>query len=1078
MPTHQKTIATEAASLGSYVELHGRCAFNFLRASLPPKAMVREFREAGIRAAAMPDCNGLYGAPDFQFAAEELGFEAIVSAELTVQRNLEHTWMQGDYLGHLPLLVENQTGYKNLCRLFTRIHLRWRKQSGVLPGTSEAYPAASLEELAAHSEGLIALTGDSEGPLARAWQAGGSAAMEQALDALCAVFPKDRIYVEIQRHLLRSERHYNRTLVELADYKGLPLLATNGPAYATSTGRSVLDVFTCLRHHTTLEKAGKLLEANTEKRVKSAEEMRALFADLPQAVDNTVRLAARLHFRLRELGYHFPKYAVPNGESMDSFLRKLTLFGAQNRYGSISRKVRQQLEHELRIIEKLGFAGYFLIVWDITNFCTERGILCQGRGSAANSAVCYSLGITAVDPVAGGLLFERFLSEGRQGWPDIDIDLPSGAQREAVIQEVYKRYGKHSAAMTANVNHYRGRSAMREIGKVLGLPLDVVERFNTLFSRGDFPHTLKMVEQIKQAGLDWNNPRHRAALTVFQATTGLPRNLGQHSGGMVICNDALHEIVPLENASMEGRVVLQWNKDACEELGMVKIDLLGLGMMAVMQECIELTHHRGRGVDLSGIDKSDTKTFDLLCRAETIGVFQVESRAQMATLPRMQPRCFYDLAIEVAIIRPGPIAGELANPYLNRRNGLEAIDYVDERLKPILERTLGIPMFQEQVLKMGIVMAGLDASESEQLRRALGFTRDEERVIAAKATLRSRLKERGIVDEKADWIVNTIDSFALYGFPESHAISFALIAYASAWMKVHRTEEFFCALLNNQPMGFYGPATLIQDAQRYGLRFLPPDVTVSAWACTIEDRDEQVCIRIGLKMVKGVARTTVESMLETRSEAAFESLAQFRLRTHFNQDELRVLAHSGALNTFAKSRRQALWAVEQPLELDLFSAAELEQQVAEDPQPYGTPLPEMTAWERLCADFSTTSVTVGSHPMRQIRPQVKGRSWSAEDLEKARDGQTVSVMGAVICRQRPGTAKGVLFLSLEDETGIINCVLWPNLFERNRLLVAQEPYIRVVGKLQKSQGTIHVIARKVERLDFKDAPPAASHDFH
>lgn len=1064
--------------MDGYVELHARSAFNFLRGALPPGRLVQAMREAGLEAAAMPDRNGLYGAPDFQFAAEEWGFQAIVSAEITLARGLEHTWIEGDYLGHLPVLVENQAGYRQLCELLSLIHLRWRKQSGILPGQSAAYPAATLTELAAHSEGLVALTGDQEGPLAMAWRAGGAPAMEKAMEALMAVFPKDRLFVEIQRHLQRGERPYNRALVELAASKGLPLLATNGPAYAEPTGRAVLDVFTCLRHQTTFEQAGRLLEVNAERRVKSLSEMKARFADLPSALSNSVRLAARLTFRLRELGYRFPDYPVPSGESMPSFLRKLTLFGAQNRYGSISRKVRQQLEHELAIIERLGFAGYFLIVWDICNFCTERGILCQGRGSAANSAVCYSLGITAVDPIAGGLLFERFLSEGRQGWPDIDIDLPSGPQREAVIQQVYQRYGRHGAAMTANVNHYRGRSAMREIGKVLGLPLDVVERFNALFTRGDFPQTLDFRDQIRQAGLDAGNPRHRAALQVFNATVGLPRNLGQHSGGMVVCNHALNQIVPLENASMEGRVVLQWNKDACEELGMVKIDLLGLGMMAVLQECIELTHQRGRGVDLARIDKTDTETYDLLCRAETIGVFQVESRAQMATLPRMQPRCFYDLAVEVAIIRPGPISGELANPYLNRRNGIEPVTYPDERLKPILERTLGIPMFQEQVLKMGIVMAGLDASESEQLRRALGFSRDEPRVLKAKATLRARLAERGVGRETAEWIVNTIDSFALYGFPESHAVSFALIAYASAWLKVHRTEEFFCALLNNQPMGFYGPATLIQDARRYGLRFLPPDVTRSNWACTIEDHPDRTCIRLGFMWVKGLSRPGIEAMQAARAEAPFASLAQFRLRTAFKRDDLRQLAQSGALNALAGSRRQALWAVEQPLELDLFSQAELNVQAAEDSMAYGAPLPEMTLWERVCADFASTTVTVGSHPMRQIRSRLSGQHWTAEDLKRASDGQRVSVVGAVICRQRPGTAKGVFFLSLEDETGIINCVLWPSLFERNRLLVAQEPYLQIIGKIQQSQGTLHVIARRVERVRMEDAPKSASHDFH
>lgn len=1064
--------------MADYVELHGRSAFNFLRGTLPPKRMVTAMHEAGLSAAALPDRNGLYGAPDFQFAAESIDFQAIVSAELTLARSLEHTWTTGDYLGHLPVFVENRSGYQNLCRLLSRIHLRWHKHSGPLPETSGAYPAAGLEELAAHSEGLMALTGDQEGPLAQAWRSGGSTAMEQALDALCRVFPKDRLFVEIQRHCLRGERHYNQTLVALAAHKGLQIIATNGPAYGASTGRAVLDIFTCLRHHTTLERAGRLLEANTEKRIKSPQQMTELFHDLPQALENTLRLAERLPFRLRDLDYRFPSYPVPEGESMDGFLRKLTLFGAQNRYGSISQKVRRQLEHELTIIQRLGFAGYFLIVWDICNFCTEQGILCQGRGSAANSAVCYSLGITAVDPVAGGLLFERFLSEGRQGWPDIDIDLPSGPNRETVIQEVYQRYGKHGAAMTANVNCYRGRSAMREIGKVLGLPLDVVERFNALFARGDFPHTLPIQQQIQQAGLDWKNPRHRAALGAFHATLGLPRNLGQHSGGMVICNDALNQIVPLENASMQGRVVMQWNKDACEELGMVKIDLLGLGMMAVMQDCIELSHQRGRPVDLARIDKFDTDTYDLLCRAETIGVFQVESRAQMATLPRMQPRCFYDLAVELAIIRPGPIAGDLANPYLNRRNGIEPVTYLDDRLKPILERTLGIPMFQEQVLKMGIVMAGLNASESEQVRRALGFTKDEERTKKAKNILRLRLAEHQVAPDTAEWIINTIDSFALYGFPESHAISFALIAYASAWMKVHRTEEFYCALLNNQPMGFYGPATLIQDARRYGLRFLPPDVTASAWDCTIEDHEGQACLRIGLKMVKGLSHTSVQALCETREAAPFTSLAQFRLRTKFKRDELRILAQSGALNQLAASRRQALWAVEQPLELDLFSQADLTAQAAEDSSTYGTPLPEMTLWERLCADFATTSVTVGSHPMRQIRPRLSCRTWSADQLKHIRHGRSVTVVGAAICRQRPGTAKGVFFLSLEDETGIINCVLWPSLFERHRLMVAQEPYLLIRGKVQKSQGTLHIIARHVEALRLEGAPKSASHDFH
>ena len=1062
-----------------YVELHARSAFHFLQGASRPRPLVEAMSQAGIRTAACPDRNGLYGAPEFEFAAADYGMDAIIGTEVSLARELSHDWTEGECLGHLPVLVADQAGYQNLCRLLTRMHLRWHKSAArARPGQSQT-PLATLEELAAHAQGLHALTGDREGPLGQAWRSGGARAMRAALESLIGVFSKDRLSVEIQRHLDRGERAYNRALVDLAQHYDLPLVATQAPAYVDPVGRRVLDIFSCLRAHTTIERAGRLLERNTERYVKTPAQMRTLFADLPAALENGVRLAARLPFRLRDLGYRFPQFPVPEGHSMDSFLAKLTRFGAKNRYGTLTQKVRRQLDHELAVIAKLGFAGYFLIVWDIVNFCTERGILAQGRGSAANSAVCYSLGITAVDPIASGLLFERFLSEGRRGWPDIDIDLPSGELREQVIQEVYQRYGRHGAAMTANVITYRGRSAMREIGKVLGLPVDLVERFNALFARGDFPHTLSLDKQLREAGIDRTNPRHTAALEVYRATTGLPRNLGQHSGGMVICNDALNSVVPLENASMPGRVVLQWDKDACEDLGMVKIDLLGLGMMAVMQDCLELTHQEDRGVDLAKIPKDDAATYDMLGRAETIGVFQVESRAQMATLPRMKPRCFYDMAIEVAIIRPGPIAGNLTNPYLDRRNGLAPVEYIDERLKPVLERTLGVPMFQEQVLHMGIIMAGFDANESEKLRRALGFSRNETRINEAKDALRQRLAEREVPPEKAEWLVNTIDSFSLYGFPESHAISFALIAYASAWLKVHRPQEFFCALLNNQPMGFYGPATLIQDAKRCGLRFLPPDILHSDWDCTLESRAGRRCIRLGLRMVKGLSRRAAEGLTAARCERGFGSIDDLRRRCDLSIDALRTLARSGALNPLARSRRQALWQIERPLELDLFAAAE-------EPAPYGCaarsdesiPLEEMTLWERICADFETTHVTTGEHPMRHLRREIGAPLSSATDLEQLRDGARTRVAGAVICRQRPGTAKGVVFISLEDETGICNCVLWPNFFEKMRLLVVQEPYLLISGKVQKSQGTIHLIANKVERLQIDGAPASASHDFH
>ena len=501
--------------------------------------------------------------------------------------------------------------------------------------------------------------------------------MQRLLDA----FGRDRVYVELQRHLVRGEERINRQLIDLADHYHLPLFATNGVQQATALGREVLDVFTCIREHTHLDAAGTRLTINAERHLKSAAEMKALFRDRPEAIVNTLRLAERLEFSLENLGYDFPDYPVPDGHSMDSFLRTITLFGAQQRYAALSSAVQAKLQEELALIQKLGFAGYFLIVWDIVNFCREHNIMVQGRGSAANSAVCFCLGITPVDPVSNHLVFERFLNENRKGWPDIDLDLPSGDRRESVIQEVYRRYGKHGAAMTANVITYRGRSAAREIGKALNLAPNILDRFSHLFAHGDFPHTLDLQAQIEQSGLPRAHPRMPAFVRLYQAIYGLPRHLGQHSGGMIICQDKLSSFVPLENASMPGRVVAQWDKDDCEDLGIVKVDLLGLGMMSVMQDTFELCRERGRPLDLAHIPKDDAATYQMMQQADTIGVFQIESRAQMATLPRMQPKCFYDVVIEVAIIRPGPIQGDMVHPYLNRRAGREPVTYFDPRLR-------------------------------------------------------------------------------------------------------------------------------------------------------------------------------------------------------------------------------------------------------------------------------------------------------------------------------------------------------------------------------------------------------------
>ena len=1093
-----------------YVELHARSACSFLRGASHPEALAARAAELGIGTLAVCDRDGVYGSARVHARAKENGLCAIVGAELTL-----------DDGSVLPVLVETREGYRNLCQLITRAKLR---------GTKTDAPAR-WDELAEFSAGLVALTGDEEGPLRRALARDDRSGALACVSRLVEAFGKKNVFVEIQRHLRRGEERENDALRDLAVASGLPLLATNGVLHATRDERAVLDVLTCARNHTHFDAAGRLLSLNDERHFKPAAQMARLFADAPEAVTNTVRLADRLGFTLEKLGYEFPRYRVPDGETMDSFLRKVTLDGARGRYGKPGPQECAQLDHELGLIARLGFSGYFLIVWDLVNYCKAQGILVQGRGSAANSVVCYCLGITACDPIACKLLFERFLSEGRTSWPDIDLDLPSGDRRERVIQEVYRRYGKHGAAMTANVITFRGRSAMREIGKALNFAPEMLDRFSRLFGSGDFPHTLGLDAQLADAGIPHGHPRTAAAVSLYQKIYGLPRHLGQHSGGMIICEGQLSSVVPLENASMPGRVVAQWDKDDCADLGIIKVDLLGLGMMAAMQDTLELCQSRGRPVDLAKIPKDDAATYDLLCRADTIGTFQVESRAQMATLPRMMPRTFYDVVVEVAIIRPGPIQGDMLHPYLARRQGREPVTYFDERLRPVLERTLGVPLFQEQLLKIAMVMADFTGSEAEELRRALSFHRSQEKMNAVCVKLRAGMERNGVAPDVIERVTKAVQSFAVYGFPESHAISFALIAYASCWLKVHRAPEFFAGIFNNQPMGFYSPATLVEDAKRHGVRVLPVNVATSDWLCTIEENaqrptpnrvkprgtrgtrgtrprglyaaqrptapvrgaghppDDNVSLapldvgrwalgvgrsaagvlRLGLCYVRGINQQDGARIIAERTRAPFASLADFQLRTGLAKPALRALAKIGALNGLAEHRRAAQWQVETVRESDdLFASVENSPAV---------PLRAMSPIERVNADYAGTSLTTGPHPMALLRAKVP-HLWRAADLEQARHGERVVIGGAVICRQRPGTAKGFVFVSVEDETGVANAIVTPQLYEQCRLVLGEESFLAIEGKVQRADRVIHVKAERVTPLAFRDLPTAASHDFH
>jgi len=1031
-----------------YVELHSRSAFSFLNGASFPEQLAHRCAELKMPAMALCDRDGVYGAPRFFAAAREQGVRPIIGAELSLEDGSK-----------LPVLVESRTGYQNLCRLITRAKLRGTKTEC----------AVQWDELPEFAEGLVCLTGDEDGPVLRALQWDDQDRAETVLQRLQNAFGATGVYVEMQRHLHREEDRWLPQLAALGQSHRLPLLATNGVLHATPEGRAVLDVFTCARHHTHLDAAGRLLRANSARHLKSAAQMTRLFAQFPEAIRNTVRLAERLEFSLEKLGYQFPIYEPPNGETMEVFLRRVTLEGARRRYGKLSRAVLAQLKKELELINRLGFAGYFLIVWDLVNFCRDHDIMVQGRGSAANSAVCYSLHITAVDPVGGRLLFERFLSEGRKSWPDIDLDLPSGERRERVIQEVYRRYGKNGAAMTANVISFRGRSAMREIGKALNFSPDVMDRFSHLFAHGDFPHTLELPSQMEQAGIPAEHPRSKTFVALYERIYGLPRHLGQHSGGMIICQNQLDTIMPLENASMPGRVVAQWDKDDCEDLGIIKVDLLGLGMMSVLQDTIELCQERGKPVDLATIPKDDPATYALMQAADTIGVFQIESRAQMATLPRMKPKCFYDVCIEVAIIRPGPIQGGMVHPYLARRCGEEPVTYfhrdLEDLLKPVLERTLGVPLFQEQMLSIAMKVADFSGSEAEDLRRALSFHRSHDRMDRVVLKLRERMVEKGHSSEVIEKIIQSIHSFALYGFPESHAISFAILAYGSAWLKVHRGAEFFACLLNNQPMGFYSSATLVKDARRHGIRTRHVCASRSGWECVIE---KDGAVRLGFCVVQGLGRAAGQQLVAERNRTPFTSLQDFISRTTLQKDELRTLADIGALNAFADHRRDALWKIEKDTpDDDLFAQA----------TPAATPLAPMQPGERLQADYAGMNLTTGPHPMALLRENLPD-VYRASELVSVPNGTRIRIAGNVICRQRPGTAKGFVFISLEDETGIANAIVTPALFEQWRLLITQEAFLQIEGILQNHENTIHIKAQSITALSNEGLAHAGSYDFH
>ena len=1166
-----------------YIELHARSAFSFLEGSSLPEDLARICARLNMPAMALLDTDGVYGAPRFHLTAEKSGIKAHIGAEVTctpldsvilsgacasqseahaeskdpyAQRAVKGTGIprsarndkvirndklirnvsvirndkvvRSSKVSRLPLLVSSPVGYQNLCRLITKMKLRAKKGEG----------AVQKEELEEHAQGLICLTGGADGPLAASLQHGGIEEARHQVANLIGLFGRENVYVELQRHFHREEENRNRAAVAIANSLNLPLLATNGVCYATAKDRELCDAFTAIRHHRTLSTAGRLLARNSECHLKSPQEMQRLFADLPEAIGNTLELSSRLEFTLNDLGYEFPRYPLPEGESMDSFLRDRAWEGFRERYGRANQvtqtNARRQIEKELALIAKLKLAGYFLIVWDLIRFCREEKILVQGRGSAANSAVCYSLGITAVDPISMELLFERFLSEERGEWPDIDLDLPSGDEREKVIQYVYKRYGERGAAMTANVITYRNRMAAREMGKALGFDPETLGKISAAVATWEFRDENDALDRrFRDAGLDLNYPRLRKYYELCLAVQDMPRHLGQHSGGMVICQGQLDSVVPLEPASMPGRVVVQWDKEDCADMGIIKVDLLGLGMMAVLKDSLELVRkHYPAEVDLAHLPQDDPAVYSTLQKADTIGLFQVESRAQMACLPRLQPKRFYDIVVQVAIIRPGPIVGQMVNPFLQRRQGREEVTYSHPSLEPILARTLGVPLFQEQLLRIAMIAANFSGGEAEDLRRAMGFKRSQARMREIEAKLRAGMTQNGISPKAQEEIILSITSFALYGFPESHAASFALIAYASAFLKCHYLAAFTAALLNNQPMGFYSPATITKDAQRHGLKILPVDVMRSEWLCSLEavassqltdnalviptperqrGAEESLpsqsppAMRLGLRYVRGLREEAAQALIRERTRAPFNSIHDLTRRVpELRKDELTTLAEIGALNAVANetqrflrpllalraqndkgptgnrqpatgnrfTRRDALWQVERAVR----QSGPLLENLPEPDSP--SPLHPMNHEERLVADFRGMGLTVGPHPMSYRREWLNAMGIRrAIELRDIPNGKRLRIGGCVITRQRPGTAKGFVFLSLEDETGVANAIVTPDLFHSNRLLITSERFLAVEGILQNLDNVISVKAERVLPL-FVTKVETISHDFH
>ena len=1115
----------------AYVPLWCKSNYSFLEGASHPEELIEQAHALGLGAIALTDRDGVHGVVRAHMKARELGVHLLIGAELTVDDIAPAGAPTGAPASRPALststststsvlLATNRTGYANLCRLITIGRRRCPKGSSLV----------TWRELCDHAPGLIALWGGEGSLLVHGDDDPQTAAVAGMLrdafgDRLYGMLPRHRRPEEVRQEA-RARRHAERARI--------PLVAATEVLYHTPARRDLQDVLTCIRHNVTLAASGRRTKSNAEHALKPSGAMTRLFADDPALVGRTREVAARCTFSLAELRYRYPAERLPDGRSTSAWLRELTLRGARERFGpgggsvngigemgGVPRAMREQIERELELIDDLDYGGYFLTMHEIVQFCRREQILCQGRGSAANSVVCYCLGITAVDPTRVELLFERFLSRERREPPDIDLDIMH-ERREEVIQHVYRTYGRDHAALTANVIRYRGRSAVRDVGKALGVDAEATDRLARLLSH----HDRLDLTQLARAGFDPADPAPHHLLRLASEIQDMPRHLSIHPGGFLLGHEPVHTLVPIENATMADRTVIQWDKQDLEDLGLFKVDLLGLGALTQLDLGFRLLdRHYGRSLSLDRIPQDDPATYDQICRSDTVGVFQIESRAQMAMLPRLRPRCYYDLVIEISIVRPGPITGGMVHPFLRRRNGEEPVIYPHASLEPVLRKTLGVPLFQEQVMRLAMEAADYTPGEADQLRRDMGAWRQRGRIERHHERLVSRMAAKGIAPEFAERVFDQIRGFGEYGFPESHAASFALIAYGAAWLRCHYPDVFTCALLNAQPMGFYSPATIVDDAIRHGIEVRPVDVTLSEWDCTLEAAacgravcaagvdagaplevaasGRAVCaagvdaggpvrvgapasrpakqatasryaVRMGFRYVKGFSeKRDFAPLARARATRPFRSVADVARRAGLDEAALRRLAEAGAFASFEKARRAALWDA---------------RGLAATPAP---PLPiapgeripafePLSDFETITWDYAANGHSTAGHPLAPLRGALTAqRLPDARTVAAMRDGCEVRYAGVVICRQRPATASGVTFMTLEDETGFVNLVIWKRVFDRHAVLAKTAAVLGVTGRLQATDGVVHIVADSLwaPRLDTAPAT-AGSRDFH